>query len=933
MKIRKASGKRTNFAALILLLSCALAAGATAKKELTFKDVMKFRQLRDPVVSADGAWLAYAAQPDRGDGEAFVQSVKEEKSFRVERGANPVFSPDSRWAGLVVTPPALDLEKAGKEKPRQGMALVRLADGEIFHAESVEQFAFSGDSAWLAYKLFPEEPKEEKNQAAVGEEKKGKKERGRTLVLRNLASGEEVRIAQALSFAFDESGAFLAYDRLGPEETDNGLYLRLLKKPGCPEKAVERAQGVRYSSLTWSEKDGHLAFVAAPLDDRDRTGPGSLLVWNAGRERLRTAADEKSVPDRWGIPEKNRLVWTEDGQRLFFGLKPVEYFDREPEAKDEEPADGSALFDFEKILAKSEVDVWHWNDPLINSHQKKLWPRIKERLFTAVFHQKTGKAVLLAGKDVPSVETVENPDRALGLSDVPYLKEKTWDGDYVDLFLVSLADGSRKSVAARIAVSYRSRPSLSPDGRYVAYYDRGHWFLHDGRLDKTVNLTSGLGVPFGDEDHDAPSEPPGYGLAGWLENDAAVLINDKFDVWIFPTSGGAPSTLTGGQGRAEGRIFRVLKTDPEARFFKKGETLLLSMFHEREKHHGFSSARIGRPGATRLLEDKKKFVFRAKAENADVVIYTRESFEEFPDLWAAEMTFTASRRLTDVNPQIREFAWGSAELVEWLSLDGRPLQGVLIKPAGYEEGKRYPVLVYFYEISSYRLYEYNQTVVNHRPCFPVYAGRGYCIFLPDVRYETGRPGLSALKCVLPGVQKLIDLGVADPKALGLHGHSWGGYETAFLVTQTDMFACAVAGAAVGNMTSAYSGIRWESGMARQMQYEKSQSRIGGSLWESPELYWANSPVFMADRIRTPLLLMHGDEDGAVPWYQSIEIYLAMRRLGKDCIFLQYRGEPHHPREYPNKLDYSIRMMEYLDHHLRGLPAPDWMTQGVAYKGR
>jgi len=931
MKIRTASGKRTNLAALILMLSCSMAAAATAKKELTFAEVMKFRQLRDPVVSADGAWLAYAAQPDRGDGEGFVQSVKEERSFRIERGANPVFSRDSRWAALTITPRALELEKAGKEKPRQGMALVRLSDGEVVLAENVEQFAFSGDSAWLAYRLFPEEPKEGKNEADIGKEKK--KERGRTLVLRKLASGVEVRIPQTLSFAFDESGAFLAYDRLGPKEADNGLLLRLLKKEGCPEKAAARAPGIRYSSLTWSEKDGRLAFVAAPLDDKDRSGPGSLRLWEAETERLRTAAEDRSVPAGWGIPEKNRLTWTKDGRRLFFGIKPMEHFDRERETQDGKPSEEKDLYDPEKILAETEVDVWHWNDPLINSHQKKLWARLKDRLFTAVFHLDSGKTVPLAVTDMPVVEPVENPVRALGMSDVPYLKERTWDGEYFDLFVVSLADGTRKPVAARIASAYRSRPSLSPEGRYAVYYDRGHWFLYDGRLDKTVNLTSGLGVPFGDEEHDTPDESPGYGLAGWLENDAAVLINDKFDVWIFPTSGGAPSMLTGGAGRREGRIFRVLKTDPEFRFFSKKETLLLSMFHEREKHHGFYSARIGRPGATRLLEDKKKFVFRAKAENADVVLYTRESFEEFPDLWATDMTFAAARRLTEINPRIREFAWGSAELVEWLSLDGRPLQGVLIKPAGYEKGKRYPVLVYFYEISSHRLYEYNQTVVNHRPCFPVYAGRGYCVFLPDVRYETGRPGLSALKCVAPGVQKLIDSGVADPKALGLHGHSWGGYETAFIVTQTDMFACAIAGAAVGNMTSAYGGIRWESGMARQFQYEKSQSRIGGSLWESPELYWANSPVFLADRIRTPLLLMHGDEDGAVPWYQSIELYLAMRRLGKDCIFLQYRGEPHHPRKYANKLDYSIRMMEYLDHHLRGLPAPDWMTKGIAYDGR
>jgi dipeptidyl aminopeptidase/acylaminoacyl peptidase len=243
------------------------------------------------------------------------------------------------------------------------------------------------------------------------------------------------------------------------------------------------------------------------------------------------------------------------------------------------------------------------------------------------------------------------------------------------------------------------------------------------------------------------------------------------------------------------------------------------------------------------------------------------------------------------------------------------------------------MLVYFYEKFSWRLYEFNEVVVNHRPCFPFYASNGYAIFLPDIVYETGRPGLSATHCLVPGVQKIIDMGIADPKAIALHGHSWSGYQTAFVVTQTNLFRAAIAGAAVANMTSAYSGIRWESGLARQWQYEKAQSRIGGSLWDMPGRYIENSPVFFADRIQTPLLLMFGDEDGAVPWEQGIELYLAMRRLGKDCIFLQYRGEGHHPQKYANKLDYAIKMKEYLDHYLKGLAAPDWITKGIPYQGK
>jgi dipeptidyl aminopeptidase/acylaminoacyl peptidase len=280
-----------------------------------------------------------------------------------------------------------------------------------------------------------------------------------------------------------------------------------------------------------------------------------------------------------------------------------------------------------------------------------------------------------------------------------------------------------------------------------------------------------------------------------------------------------------------------------------------------------------------------------------------------------------------------EFAWGSAELVEWESVDGIPLQGVLIKPGNYEPGKRYPVIVYYYRFFSQRIYEFNQTVINHRPNFPFYASNGYAVFLPDIRFAVGLPGFSATKCLVPGVQKLVDMGIVDPDAIGLHGHSWSGYQTAFVITQTDIFKCAVAGAPVSNMTSAYSGIRWASGMARQFQYEQSQSRIGASLWERRDLYIDNSPVFFADRINTPLLIIHGDEDGAVPWYQSIELYLAMRRLGKDCIFLQYRGEPHHPQKFPNKLDWFKKMKEYFDFYLKGEPGPDWITKGVEYRGK
>jgi dipeptidyl aminopeptidase/acylaminoacyl peptidase len=625
------------------------------------------------------------------------------------------------------------------------------------------------------------------------------------------------------------------------------------------------------------------------------------------------------------IPLKSDLAWSKDGQRLFFGFKPAVSKPAAAAKKDGPPSP----YDFDAILAKTELDVWHWNDPQINSQQKKTWTREKDRTYRAVIHQGDGRIVRLADLEMPDLETTENGRYALGFSDVPYRVQTTWTERQRDVYLVSLTDGSRKPVVKGLI----DNASLSPDGGTVALFKDGQWHLYDAASGATRDVTTALGVKLDDELDDTPDTANAYGLGGWLADASAVLVYDRWDIWQVPVKAGAPVNLTAGEGRKRSVTYRVIRTDRESPGFATGEALLLSAYHDKEKNDGFYAATIGKSGVVARLDEPRRLRFVAKAKKADVIVYTRERVNEFPDLWSADSAFRQPRKVTDANPQVAEFAWGSPELVTWNSLDGLPLEGVLIKPANYQPGKRYPVIVYYYERMSQRLFEFNEPVVNHRPSFGVYASAGYAVFLPDVVFDIGRPGYSATKCLVPGVQKLIDMGIADPKAIGLHGHSWSGYQTAFVITQTNIFAAAVAGAPVSNMTSAYGGIRWESGLARQFQYEETQSRIGGSLWEYPERFIENSPLFFADRIQTPLLLMHGDDDGAVPWYQSIEMYLAMRRLGKDCIFLQYRGEPHHPQKYGNKLDYSIRMKQYFDHYLKGEAAADWIKNGVPYQGK
>ena len=930
--------------ALLLFWSLILispAAGAGQKKSLTFLDVMKFKEIRNPVISEDGLWVAYSAQPDRGDGEVRIHGLKKGNVFTVKRGSNPVISKNSRWVAMAVKPEAAELEKAKKKKPKQRMALLETLTGEVVQFEKVERFKFSDNSMWLAYFHFKEEEKPKKEEKTKEEEKekspseekvsKKKKKSGSTLVLRHLDSGKEIQIPYVLSFAFDSPSEYLAYVIADPEGKDNGLYCVELGKESYPQKAIKKNEIGQYTSLAWTREGSKLAFLIKVKEEKSKDIPGfSLCIWDGKTGKTIQAVSAADAPEGWMIPEKSRVSWTRDVKRIFFGFKPEEFHDVEDEQEEKEKEEEKIdLFDVEKILEKREVDVWHWNDPLIIPNQKKMWPRLKDQTYLAVFHLDSKRVVPLADREMPSVQTSENPHFALGISDVPYRKEITWYGRLNDIYLVDLKDGSRKKVVSRL----EDRFSLSSDGRFIVYYKDKHWHLFDGKTGSVRNLTDQLNVPFYNEDHDYPRKIPGYGFVGWVKNDKAILIYDKYDIWEFFTKTGKALNITAGKGRENNITFRVLRLDPEERFFGEKQQLLLSSYNNLEKHTAFFTCRVGSAGVEKRIEEKKRFRFLAKAKEAEVLMYTRESYQEFPDIWISDMKFTSPKKVSNVNPQISEFAWGSAELVEWNSLDGIPLQGVLIKPGDYQPGKRYPVVVYFYRFFSQRLYEFNQIVVNHRPCFPYYASNGYALFLPDIRFEVGHPGFSATKCLVPGVQKLIDMGIADPKGIGLHGHSWSGYQAAFVITQTDIFACTIAGAPVSNMTSAYSGIRWGSGLARQFQYEKSQSRIGGSLWEYPERYIENSPVFFADRIHTPLLIQFGDEDGAVPWYQGIELYLAMRRLDKDCIFLQYRSEPHHLQKYPNKLDYSIKMKQYFDFYLKGIPAPEWIKKGIPYRGK
>ena len=578
----------------------------------------------------------------------------------------------------------------------------------------------------------------------------------------------------------------------GLEGKGNGVFLYALADAAAAPAAAAQADKGRYESLTWA-KDGHaLAFLSGA--DKP-AGSATLAIWDAAAGQSKQAVSSDQAPKGWTLPIKNDLAWSKDGKRLFFGFKPPQKGAAAAAGKAEKTDKNAAPdpYDFDAILSKVEGDVWHANDPRIIPQQKIMWNREKDRTYRAVLHVESGKIVPLAALDLPDVALPENAKFALGTSDVPYLKESTWGEGGRDVFVVDLETGARTLVVRKL----NDQPSMSPDGRFVAFFDGTNWRLFNTSTKAARVVTGTMKVILTDEQHDTPDTPPDYGLGGWVDQGAGLLVYDRYDIWRIPTDGGEPVNLTGKAGRASQITFRVVTLDREDRSLSSREPLLLTAYHNKEKNWGFYAASFARPGVELRLDQKKLFKFIGKAKKADAVLFSREDYGEFPDVWVSDLSFKAPKKVSDANPQLAEFAWGAAELVEYKNADGVPLQGVLIKPANYVAGQRYPVITYFYERESQLLYAFNEPVVNHRPSFAVYAGAGYAIFLPDVVFTIGHPGQSFVKCLVPAVQKLVDMGVADPKKLGLHGHSWGGYGTAYMVTQTNMFAAAVAGRAGG----------------------------------------------------------------------------------------------------------------------------------------
>ncbi|NME12088.1 S9 family peptidase [Parabacteroides distasonis] len=880
------------FVACLGSLSPALAQNAS--KSLTIDDLVTWQRITDREISDNGKWVACKMEPWEGDATVYLYAAQGQETATFSPADKLAFSASSGYLVVTQTPgkstvDSLKILKTKEDKMPMNTLVIYSVAGKKETIDSLKTFKLADEADWIAYQ-------------------RGRKDS--TLYVRSLDGSKTFQFPTVTDFQFAKKSGMLYYTSAA--EGEAGIFT-LNPEKGSPA-LIKEGKGV-FKQTTFDEKGERLAFLYCA--DKDSSYK-ALSLWlsehNAPAKEIATRGN-KAFPAEWVINENGMLQFSKSASRLFFGTSP------EPRQKDTT----------QLAENRPNVQVWSWDEPVQYTVQNYNKEKDLKKSYQAVYNLGNGSIFQLANEELPNIQLGNEGDAALALLSTsrPYSLSSMWEArTRSDYYTVSLDNGERK----QIAQADYGRFHLSPQGKYAYWYGETDscWYTIALAEGKRYRLTTPESFPAWDEENDVPNHPYAHGAAGWTANDQNLLIYDRYDIWKFdPTAATSPINLTV-NGRKEKLSYRLEQLDKEARFIDLGKPQLLKGFNETTKGYGFYNARLSAPAAPKTLL-AGNYMLRSinKAKNTDDVIYTMETFQQYPDIHYSTLAFKKSVQLTHGDKQQEGFIWGTAELVSWISLDGRPLEGVVYKPANFDPNKKYPMMVNFYERNSETLYNYRMPEPHRSTIdYHLYNSNEYIIFNPDIRYVDGYPGESCYNCLMPGITMMIAKGYIDEKGIGAQGHSWGGYQVAYLATRTNLFSAIESGAPVVNMFSAYGGIRWGSGMARSFQYEHTQSRLGATPWSSPLRYLENSPLFTMDKVQTPILIMHNDADGHVPWYQGIEYFVAMKRLGKPCWLLNYTGEPHWPMHMANRIDFQRRMFQFFNHYLKNQKMPKWMSEGV-----
>jgi dipeptidyl aminopeptidase/acylaminoacyl peptidase len=919
-------------------------AAVAEQRPIEISDIMAWRFINAQALSDDGAWFGYHLGPAEGDGEFVFRQTGTDRQLAFPAGevglgrpAAPVFSRDARFAAFTIYPThAEGTQLKRQRRPLQNkVGIVNLETGAKVELPRVRRFVMApGGGAWLAmHKYAPDAPA-------------GPAPRGTDMLLRELATGQQIVIGNVSDFAFDRQGRYLVWTIDTQDKVGNGLQVRDMETGAI--RSLESNDTAVYSRMSWSEDGGSLALLQA-LEGRTPGATRYLVLgfseFGPGGPR-KTAFNPATSPDFPAdmIVSPNRNpTWSADRSAMLFGIQkpgrtssqpaaPAPTRDRTAAADPRAAAPAQANPDDTPADEKVDLTLWHWQDKRLQSQQ-----RIQETLdrnfnYLAEYRPGEKKFVRLADEQMADVVPAPGGKYGIGRDDDAYELMASLDGRrFQDIYVVDLATGKRTLAVRKSRWTY----GPSPTGTHFLYYDDGHFYTYDMASGQATNITKTVPTTFVDADNDHLVVKPPTLQMGWAADGKSVLLSDGWDIWQVPVGGGPGTNLTVNGRKEQVRYRRPIDFSPDEAGLDLTKPVYVDLYGEWTKKGGLGVIEPGKPGVRRLVFGDAAYGVPPllKARRADVFVFTRQTDREPPDFYATDASFSATRRITNLGAGTEQFLMSSgAILVNYVSTKGDRLQGALFLPANYEKGKTYPMVVNIYEKMSANLRSFSR-MTQPNPTMPnktQYTSQGYAYLLPDITYKMNDPGLSAVWCVVPAVKAAIATGVVDPKRVGLMGHSWGGYETAFLVTQTDIFAAAVASAPITDWFSMYSLIYKATGGGNGPMAESSQGRLASGPWDNVEAYTRNSPVLFAKSVKTPLVILHNANDGAVDFTQGVEFFTTLRRLQKPVVMLEYAGETHGLAKPANGKDFMIRVQEFFDHYLMGKPMPKWFKDGVPW---
>lgn len=939
---------------ILLIMTCFVYA---QKKPLDHSVYDSWQNIGSRKISNDGKWVAYSVDAQEGNPNLFLYSVKNKTSKKFARATKVNFTNDSRFAVFQIRPQYKDIKAVKDKKLKQNkltkdsLAIIDFLNDKTEKIPNVKGFKTPEKAgSYVAYLLENTKDKssDDDSDKDDGDEKKDEEKNAKPLqlVVRNLLDGKSTTYDNVVRYEFSKNGKQLVFVTKKPDEKinkDKKEKKDSLNNKSEDKKVTDKSKPKKYtlqtvqvvdlqkgtvnkisemegdfSQLSFDEEGNQLAYVGTSSAQNDLVKLYQLYYFNfKGNKKEIVTNENGQMKKNWVISENRLPLFSKNGKQLYFGVGP------KPIAKD------TAMIANDHAV----VDVWNYRDDYLQTVQLKELKNDLKKSYAAVMQtEKPDFFRNIDGEDLDTLRLVNegNAEFAIGITSLNNRISSQWEGSTKKTyFLIDNKTGERTEVIKNLDGAV----AVSPLGNFVVIFDRekGKWLSYNVKTKQILPLNTGLPVSFVDEEFDMPDFPNSYGIASWTDKDESVIIRDRYDLWEFFLNGSKkPRNITNGFGRKNKITFDTYDLDKDIKSLNRKSAIYLSAFDNTSKANGIFKTSIQSNADPVKIQMENAWGYRTlqKAKNAEEYILVKESYTDSPNIFTTS-DFSEQQKLSNTNPQQSQYNWGTSELVNWTTPKGNTSTGILYKPEDFNPNKKYPMIVYFYEKLSDNLNRYVAPAPTpSRLNISYFVSNGYLVFTPDISYTDGFPGESAMEYINSGVEKLKQNSWVDSAKIGIQGQSWGGYQVAYLIAHTNMYAAAWSGAPVVNMTSAYGGIRWTSGMNRQFQYEKSQSRLGKNLWEAPDLYIKNSPLFTINQVKTPVVIMSNDKDGAVPWYQGIEMFTALRRLGKPVWLLNYNGDDHNLIKRQNRKDIQIREQQFFDYYLKGAKAPVWMTKGI-----